>query len=83
MTYKREWWRVGATAIAIALMAFVLAVPASAQEQVGAITGKVTDSSGAVLPGATVEAASAGGTRLSTTTGSNGEYRFPRVPPGV
>ncbi|MGE0639889.1 MAG: carboxypeptidase-like regulatory domain-containing protein, partial [Thermoanaerobaculia bacterium] len=66
-----------------AIAAVCLVTPVLAQEQVGAITGKITDSSGAVLPGATVEAASAGGTRLSTTTGSNGEYRFPRVPPGV
>ncbi len=56
--------------------------PAGAQEQVGAIVGTVTDASLAVLPGATVDAASASGTRLSTTTNTQGEYRFPRVPPG-
>jgi hypothetical protein len=82
MTYKRELWRVGLSALAIALVAFAVAAPASAQEQVGAITGTVSDASGAVLPGATVEAVSAGGARLSTTTGANGDYRFPRGPPG-
>ncbi len=64
----------------VAMVAF--AAPAAAQEQVGAIVGVVTDSSGAVLPGATVEAVSAGGVRLLATTGETGEYRFPRVPPG-
>ena len=82
MIHKRECWRVGASAVAIALVAFALAVPASAQEQVGAIIGSVTDTSGAVLPGTTVEAVSAGGARLSTVTNADGEYRFPRVPPG-
>ncbi len=83
MMRKREWWRVGFAAVAIALVGFALALPAGAQEQVGAIRGTVTDASAAVLPGATVEAVSAGGARLSATTSSVGEYRFPRVPPGT
>ena len=64
-------------------MALFAVAPASAQEQVGAIQGTVSDASGAVLPGATVEAVSAGGTRLSGTTNESGAYRFPRVPPGT
>lgn len=83
MMHKREWWRVGLTAAAIALLGFVLALPASAQEQVGAITGTVSDASAAVLPGATVEAVSTGGSRLTATTNAVGEFRFPRVPPGT
>lgn len=83
MMRNKNWWNVGFVAAAIALVAFALAVPASAQEQVGAITGTVTDSSGAVLPGATVEAVSAGGFRLASTTNEVGEFRFPRVPPGT
>ena len=83
MLNKRNWWNVGVVAAALALVALFAVAPAGAQEQVGAITGTVTDASGAVLPGATVEAVSAGGTRLSGTTNESGAYRFPRVPPGT
>ncbi|MBP7589914.1 MAG: carboxypeptidase regulatory-like domain-containing protein, partial [Thermoanaerobaculia bacterium] len=79
---KRNWWNVAAVAT-LALVAMFAVAPASAQEQVGAIVGTVSDASGAVLPGATVEAVSAGGTRLSGTTNESGAYRFPRVPPGT
>lgn len=82
MLNKRNWWNVGVVAAAIALVAIIAVAPAGAQEQVGAIQGTVSDASGAVLPGATVEAVSAGGTRLSATTNESGAYRFPRVPPG-
>jgi hypothetical protein len=50
----------------------------------GGIQGTVTDSSGAVLPGVTVEAKSVNlqGSR-SATTDSGGGYRFPALPPGT
>jgi hypothetical protein len=50
----------------------------------GAINGRVTDSSGGVLPGVTVTASSPSmqGTRTDVTSES-GEYRFPAVPPGT
>jgi hypothetical protein len=59
-----------------------LATPAWAQ-QTGAIAGKVTDTDGLVLPGVTVEARSdvLPGVRV-TTTGSDGTYRLPALPPG-
>ncbi len=82
MLNKRNWWNVAAVAT-LALVALFAVAPASAQEQVGAIIGTVSDASGAVLPGATVEAVSAGGTRLSGTTNESGAFRFPRVPPGT
>jgi len=53
------------------------------QEQTGSIQGVVTDSSGGVLPGATVEAINSRGSRFSTVSDSNGNYRFPSIPPGV
>jgi hypothetical protein len=83
MMPKREWSKVGVVALAFALVAFALALPASAQEQVGSIRGTVSDASAAVLPGTSIEAVSAGGTRLTTMTNSVGEFRFPRVPPGT
>jgi hypothetical protein len=52
-------------------------------QQTGAISGKVTDSSGGVLPGVTVEARSdVLPTPRATTTEATGEYRLPALPPG-
>jgi hypothetical protein len=50
----------------------------------GALTGTVTDSSGAAIPNASVVATSndTGQSRTGTTT-SNGTYRFALLPPGV
>ncbi len=60
----------------------LLAIPASAQ-QTGSIQGKVSDSSGGVLPGVTVEARSEvlPGPRV-TVTGGDGTYQLPQLPPG-
>jgi protocatechuate 3,4-dioxygenase beta subunit len=65
------------------LMALVVALPVLAQEQRASIEGTVTDSSGAVLPGVTVEARSAGGVVVSTVTDGSGVYRFPALRPGT
>jgi hypothetical protein len=60
----------------------ISASPAYAQ-QTGAITGKVIDTGGGVLPGVTVEASSdVLPTPRVTTTEGNGEYRLPALPPG-
>ena len=49
----------------------------------GAINGKITDASGAVMPGVTVTISSPSmqGTRTDTT-GADGIYRFSAIPPG-
>jgi hypothetical protein len=64
--------------------AFVLSTIPSYAQQTGAISGKVVDTAGGVLPGVTVEARSnvLPVPRL-TTTGANGEYRLPALPPGT
>lgn len=67
---------------AILLVLAALAVPAFAQEQRGSIEGVVRDASGAVLPGATVDATSNVGQPVSTVTDALGVYRFPSLPPG-
>jgi hypothetical protein len=67
-------------AIAVLLLSAVSAV---AQETTAAIQGTITDSSGAALPGVTVEAVSSRGQRFTASTDSAGRYRFPSVPPGV
>jgi len=72
-------------ALLAALATFCVLSPESAHSQTtGTIEGTVTDSSGAVLPGVSVEARSANlqGVRSGTTDGSGG-YRFPAVPPGT
>ncbi|MEP6915226.1 MAG: TonB-dependent receptor [Acidobacteriota bacterium] len=61
----------------------LFAWPIAAQDQRGTVEGVVKDSSGAVLPGVTVEARSGGGGVLSATTDSNGSYRFPSLLPGI
>ena len=60
-----------------------LALPAHAQ-QTGALSGRVADSSGGILPGVTVEARSnvLPAPRV-TVTGDVGEYRMPALPPGT
>jgi len=61
---------------ALALAAFLAAgTNALAQTATGNVYGKVTDSSGAVLPGSNVTIAGEAGSR-STVTGTNGEFRF-------
>lgn len=63
-------------------LCLAVATPVAAQ-QTGAINGKVLDTGGGVLPGVTVEARSdvLPGPRVATT-GANGEYRLPALPPG-
>ena len=60
-------------------------LPALAQiGQTAALTGTVTDATGAVLPGATVTVAGEtliGGSRTAVTD-ADGRYRFPALPPG-
>lgn len=71
--------RVFAALLAMTLFAW----PARAQEQRGSIEGVVKDSSGAVLPGVTVEAKSGGAGVLTATTNETGNFRFPSVLPGI
>jgi hypothetical protein len=67
---------------ALVLVAAFAVSPASAQ-QTGSIVGKVVDTSGGVLPGVTVTATSnVLPTPRVATTGVNGEYRLPALPPG-
>jgi hypothetical protein len=61
-----------------------LSMPAVAQEQTGQINGTVKDTSGAVLPGVTVEALSlaTGAVASSVATDGAGVYRFIGLRPG-
>ncbi|MGH9408115.1 MAG: carboxypeptidase-like regulatory domain-containing protein, partial [Vicinamibacterales bacterium] len=61
----------------------ILACAMPALAQTGSISGKVTDSSGGVLPGVTVDARSnvLPGPR-TTVSGTDGIYQLPALPPG-
>jgi len=73
---------------AIVLVTLIAALPAVRTLQgqsagTGSLTGTVTDATGAVVPGVTVTATSAGtGQSYTTNTGADGAYRFSLLPPG-
>ena len=76
---------------AVSIMTFACAVAGSARPvfaqavQTSALTGTVKDSSGAVLPGVTVNVSSPGqvGGVQTSLTDSQGTYRFPALHPGT
>ena len=72
-----------ARTFAALVVALLMAWPAMAQEQRGSIEGVVKDSTGAVLPGVSVEARTTTGVALTSVTDASGVYRFPSLPPGV
>ncbi len=72
-----------ASLLGMLALLLVLAPFAAAQETRGSIEGVVKDSSGAVLPGVTVEARSAGGAITSGVSDAAGVYRFPSLTPGA
>src|SRR5262245_17306911 len=81
---KRRWFHLVA-AVLIALLASTHAfAQGGGASSTGTITGKVTDSSGGVLPGVTVNATSPSMMGVqSVVTNTEGIYRFPGVPPGT
>jgi hypothetical protein len=68
----------------LAALAVVALLPAAARAQaVGAVTGVVSDESGAVIPGVTVEATNAGtGLVRTAVTDSDGRFDLPQLQPG-
>src|SRR5688572_33458138 len=71
--------------IAIGLCGLLMvAATGFAQERTGGIAGTVKDSSGAILPGATVQATSPALVGVQTAVSDHqGNYRFPALTPGV
>jgi len=60
----------------------VLLAAAAASAQSGTVVGRVTDQTGGVLPGVTIELV-IGSSERTQTTDANGTYRFERVPAGA
>jgi len=72
------------SAVMAALLFVLLCSAAGAQEARGTIQGRVTDSSGAAVPGATVEVFNlATGVATTTNTNAEGSYRVPFLNPGT
>jgi len=75
------------TALVLAFFAcasLLLSVPASAQSIYGSIFGTVADSTGAIVPGATVTVTDeAKGTVVSVTSNASGDYTVPHLIPDV
>src|SRR5438034_1887311 len=71
-------------ALFVALSLCVSTIPLSAQQESASITGQVTDSSGAVVPGARVTIRNqASGALFNSVSDSDGFYRAPQLRPGV
>jgi hypothetical protein len=72
------------TVALIGIVALALGAGLARGQTTGTIEGTITDQSGGALPGVTVELTSSalqGG--RTVTTGSDGRYRFPSLPPGL
>src|SRR5262245_25097154 len=66
----------------LTLSVLLLIVSTAFAQSTGQINGALTDSTGGVIPGATVAAIeSATGIRTDTVTGANGRYAFPSLRP--
>jgi Carboxypeptidase regulatory-like domain/TonB dependent receptor len=80
MTVRFWGGRLVVAAIAVLLVVLAGATSALAQVDTGSILGTVTDSSGAAVSGASVTLINEGtGAELTTTAGSDGNYRFTPV----
>ncbi|MGH9523104.1 MAG: carboxypeptidase regulatory-like domain-containing protein, partial [Terriglobales bacterium] len=65
-------------------MLFVGGIPVRAQVLYGSLTGNVTDSSGAAIPNATIEALNTGtGAKQTVSTDTSGTYRFNALQAGT
>ena len=69
--------------VTLLLSLLTLSVPASAQTPTGDVLGNVADSSGAIVPGATVTLTNTGTREVRIfTVGNSGEFTFSNLQPG-
>jgi len=77
-------WRPGFQSLPVVLACLCFAASASAQTDRATLTGTVHDSSGAVVPGATVKAVHvATNFERTVTTSADGAYAIPQLPVGA
>src|SRR5712672_1752011 len=70
--------------ILMLMMVVLMIAPVRAQVETGSISGTVRDTSGAAVAGATVIAHNvATSAERSVTTGDNGQFNIPALPPGI
>src|ERR1700722_14085584 len=70
--------------LALLFSIFILSLPSYSQQVVGAITGTVSDPTGAAVPDATVKATNlATNLEITAKTKSNGTYVVPELPAGT
>ncbi|NWG12482.1 MAG: TonB-dependent receptor [Acidobacteria bacterium] len=82
--YAKESVAAISALLLIGVVCTLYPLPAGAQEVSAGITGRITDASGGVIPGATVTARDMNrGTVWTTLTNQEGVYAFPRVPAGT
>jgi hypothetical protein len=67
----------------VAILGLLIAIPAHAQRETGAIVGTITDRDGAPVPGVTVIAINPARGNTTAFTGEDGYYRFPVLAPGT
>lgn len=64
------------------VLPLLISVPSYSQAATGSLTGLVTDSTGALIPGATVMITAPDGQQQKVTSEGEGRYTFSRVPAG-
>jgi hypothetical protein len=75
---RRLWF-----SVCLTVLALLTTLPLAAQTITGTISGDVTDSTGAVVPNATITVQNVGtGLERTATTSSSGSYRVPELPIG-
>jgi hypothetical protein len=83
-TNQPSWITVMIRTVIFCLLMLAVPLAMHAQQYSGTITGTVTDSSGAAVPGAAVTATNMGtGEPHSTTTSDQGVYTFAQLPVGT
>lgn len=68
--------------VVLAITIALTSIPSTAQTDTGSLRGKVTDPSGAVIPGASITAIAADGKKTTTTTNHSGIYEIKGLAPG-
>jgi Carboxypeptidase regulatory-like domain/TonB-dependent Receptor Plug Domain len=78
----KSWRFVAQIGLLLPALFVAAATPAHGQQQSAQLDGRIVDTSGAALPGATVAVTNpARGIHITTTTDSNGDYEVPLLPP--